>query len=694
MVSRPLRGACDESRLRSFLEDDLPEPESVQLAAHLDHCAACRRMLERLAAGSRLWGELRQLAPAPGPVPAAAGGETGPPGTSPAAGPPAEGDVPLDFLAPSGTAGALGRLGPYEVTGVLGRGGFGVVLKAQDPALNRTVAIKVLAPPFAASAAARARFAREARAAAAVVHENVIAIHAVDSWNGLPYLVMPCVAGRSLQERVDADGPLGVKEVLRIGMQVALGLAAAHGQGLVHRDVKPSNTLLENGVERVQLSDFGLARAADDASLTQSGVVAGTPQYMSPEQARGEAVDHRSDLFGLGSVLYFMCAGHPPFRANSTPAVLRRVSDERPRPLREVNADVPGWLAEVVERLHAKDPGGRYASATEVAEVLKHHLAQLQRTGTSASPRPIPPSPLLTRLRKKRTAVTLLTATVLCTVGLSGMLYRLLPPGSGAGGEGKSHALNTDDESAAPPVIGSGRSAQKSWDIAEFTAVKVGSAFRVEIIRGDGFKVTTSCDDNVIEHLRVFKEGKTLKIGLKPGRRYRLKEPLKADVTLPALDGLDVRDASWAMLKGFRSGGDFKLELSDASTVEGVLAVGAADFRIHDASTLALKGSANTARLVVHDASDVKLEGFLLKQCTILLAEASTARLAVRSDRPFRATLSDASSLRGSVEAGDLELKLTDGSHATLRGSAKKARVTADKSSHVDLSNLTLDAGK
>ena len=231
------------------------------------------------------------------------------------------------------------------MTEVLGRGGFGIVLKAFDPALSRVVAIKVLAPQLAASAAARSRFAREARAAAAVVHENVVAIHAVDSWNGLPYLVMPYIAGRSLQERVDRDGPLAVKEILRIGMQTAQGLAAAHAQGLVHRDVKPSNILLENGVERVKLTDFGLARAVDDASLTQSGVVAGTPQYMSPEQARGEAVDHRSDLFSLGSVLYFMCTGHPPFRADSTPAVLRRVCDDRPRPLREVNPDVPDWLA-------------------------------------------------------------------------------------------------------------------------------------------------------------------------------------------------------------------------------------------------------------------------------------------------------------------------------------------------------------
>src|SRR5205807_415076 len=187
-----------------------------------------------------------------------------------------------------------------------------------------------------------------------------------DTWKGLPYLVMSFVAGRSLQERIDAEGPLGVKEIVRIGMQAASGLAAAHAQGLVHRDVKPANILLENGVERVRLTDFGLARAVDDASLTQSGVIAGTPPYMSPEQAQGEAVDHRTDLFSLGSTLYAMCTGHAPFRADSAMAVLRRVCDEQPRPVRAVNPDVPGWLADIIGKLHAKEPAQRFQTAAEV----------------------------------------------------------------------------------------------------------------------------------------------------------------------------------------------------------------------------------------------------------------------------------------------------------------------------------------
>jgi hypothetical protein len=297
------------------------------------------------------------------------------------------GDGPaLDFLAPPTRPGALGRLGHYEVLGVVGQGGMGIVLRAFDDKLHRVVAIKVMAAELAASASARQRFSREARAAAAVAHEHVVTIHAVEEDHQPPYLVMQFVEGVSLQDKLDRVGPLGVKETLRIGMQVAEGLAAAHKQGLVHRDVKPANILLENGVERVKLTDFGLARAVDDASITQSGVIAGTPLYMSPEQAEGLPVDHRSDLFSLGSVLYAMCTGRPPFRADGYMAVMRRVADETPRPVREVNPDVPGWLGDVIARLHAKDPAERFASAADVARVLAGQLAHLQQPVDPAEP--------------------------------------------------------------------------------------------------------------------------------------------------------------------------------------------------------------------------------------------------------------------------------------------------------------------
>ena len=200
-----------------------------------------------------------------------------------------------------------------------------------------------------------------------MVHDNVIEIYGVAETAGLPYLVMPYVRGPSLQRRLDDGGPLAVVEILRVGMQAAAGLAAAHAQGLVHRDVKPANILPGRWHRCVKLTDFGLARAADDASLTKTGVIAGTPQYMSPEQTRGEPVDLRSDLFSLGSVLYTMCTGRSPFRAETSYGVLRRITDEEPRPIREINPEIPEWFCGIVGRLMAKRPDHRFQSAGEVA---------------------------------------------------------------------------------------------------------------------------------------------------------------------------------------------------------------------------------------------------------------------------------------------------------------------------------------
>jgi eukaryotic-like serine/threonine-protein kinase len=290
----------------------------------------------------------------------------------------------LSFLAPPTEPGSLGRLGHYEVLEVVGKGGMGVVLRARDTKLLRAVALKALAAPLAASGTARRRFAREARAAAAVRDDHVVAIHAVYDDGLVPYLVMEFIDGNNLDALIRRHGPLEVQEVLRIGIQVASGLAAAHAQGLIHRDVKPANILLENGVQRVKLTDFGLARAADDASLTQSGIVAGTPLYMSPEQAAGEALDARADLFSLGSVLYEMCTGCPAFRAPNTVAVMRRVCEDTPRPIREANPDIPEALCGLIDRLHAKRPADRPGSAQEVADRLAGVLAGLQGQGPAA----------------------------------------------------------------------------------------------------------------------------------------------------------------------------------------------------------------------------------------------------------------------------------------------------------------------
>ncbi len=282
----------------------------------------------------------------------------------------------LAFLGPPREPGALGRLDHYDVLEVVGRGGTGVVLKARDTKLQRVVAIKALAPRLAASAGARERFVREAQAAAAVRDDHVVAIHAVSEDGPVPYLVMEYISGTTLESTVRRGAAPGLKEILRLGMQIAKGLAAAHAQGLVHRDIKPANILLENGVQRVKITDFGLAGAASDADR---GGIAGTPLYMSPEQARGEPTDPRSDLFSLGSVLYTLCAGRPPFQADTTAAALKRVGEGTPPPLREVKPDVPAWPCEVIARLQARDARDRFASAQEVADLLSKRLAALQQ---------------------------------------------------------------------------------------------------------------------------------------------------------------------------------------------------------------------------------------------------------------------------------------------------------------------------
>ena len=368
----------DRTRLQGLLDDHLPPEEQSALTGHLDKCAGCQEEMESLAladSGPALAAVLRDLerdVPDAQSAywPALARTEQSPARLRSQA----LADVPLPFLTPAEGEGLLGRLSHFDIKRVVGRGGMGVVLHGFDACLERDVAIKVLDPQLANDETARLRFCREARAAAAVTHEHLVAVHQVDEdeTSGLPFLVMHLVDGDSLEEHM-ARRRVEMPEIVRIGMEAALGLAAAHEHGLVHRDVKPGNILLEGPGLRVRLTDFGLALAAEDVRLTRTGVVAGTPLYMAPEQAKGEAVDYRADLFSLGGVLYELCAGRPPFEGNTPLAVLRRVADEPHQPLREVNPMVPEWLATAVDRLLAKDPAQRPASAREVAELFAAH---------------------------------------------------------------------------------------------------------------------------------------------------------------------------------------------------------------------------------------------------------------------------------------------------------------------------------
>jgi serine/threonine protein kinase len=396
----------DRTHWQELLDGALPDDRQGVLEAHLDSCVSCRQTLEELAGGSdTVWLTARRLdqtttqaGPAlgcalddlyglqrSGASAALAGSDAG---------------ATLDFLDPPQAQEHLGRLGPYEVTAVVGWGGMGVVLRAFDATLRRTVALKVIAPRLASNSTARKRFLREAQAAAAIRHEHVVTIHAVEETKSLPYIVMEYVPGLSLQQLISRTGPLPLDQIVRIGQQVAAGLAAAHALDVTHRDIKPANILLEfrgqgTGVRgqqegmgdsvltpdpipltpvRVKITDFGLAQAANEARLTQHGVLVGTPEYMAPEQARGEALDHRADLFSLGAVLYTMCTGRPPFRAGSVLALLRLIAEEAPPPIHELNPKIPGWLTAMVEKLLAKAPEDRFQSAAEVASVLDRRL--------------------------------------------------------------------------------------------------------------------------------------------------------------------------------------------------------------------------------------------------------------------------------------------------------------------------------
>jgi serine/threonine-protein kinase len=371
---------CSNALLEAALAGSLPAAEEATLHQHLEECEECSTAMERMAGGVAWCHEAAALL---------TGDELD--GAVPARDAWSEVDFSVEYLEPAGEPNVLGRLGGYDVLGIIGRGGMGIVLKGFERELKRCVAIKVLAPHLAHSSLAKKRFAREAQAAAAVVHPNVLAIHQVQASGRLPFLVMPLIAGETLAQRLTVQGTLGLKEILRIGMQAAAGLAAAHEQGLVHRDVKPANILLEKGVERAVLTDFGLARAADDVSLTHWGIVAGTPEYMSPEQARGEPLDGRSDLFSLGCVLYEMATGVSPFRTDSMMATMRRLVDDVPQAMGSLNPELPPWFIALVERLLEKDPSRRFASAKEVSELLEGCLAHVQQPAAVPLPASLVP---------------------------------------------------------------------------------------------------------------------------------------------------------------------------------------------------------------------------------------------------------------------------------------------------------------
>ena len=267
----------------------------------------------------------------------------------------------------------LGRLREYRVMKILGEGGMGVVYLAWDSHLHRSVALKVMKRSIAENELSRQRFLLEARATAAIDHDHIVTIYQVGDHNGVPYLVMKYLEGVTLEDRLRKQKILPPLEAVRIARQIAEGLEAAHQRNLIHRDIKPSNIWLESGRNRVKILDFGLARVADstDVNITQTGVILGTPAYMSPEQAAGLNLDGRSDLFSLGTVLYRMAVGKPPFRGSNNLAILRSLSIDEPVPPNEVVPQIPPRLSKFILKLLEKDAEARPANAGVVAQMLE-----------------------------------------------------------------------------------------------------------------------------------------------------------------------------------------------------------------------------------------------------------------------------------------------------------------------------------
>jgi WD40 repeat protein/tRNA A-37 threonylcarbamoyl transferase component Bud32 len=413
----------DAAALEHFLLGHATAEQAEQLEAHVAGCARCTQSLRGLRAIDELVGAMREAGTQPVAPCVDAAAALIPwlkrlrpkDATQTLVGAGAAADTPAtyDFLNAPCATDELGRLGIYRVLKPLGVGGMGIVFLAEDTRLKRRVALKLIKPELLAREDLHERFMSEAQAIAAVEHDNIVAIFESGEASGVPYLVMPLLQGESLEDYLQRhDGPLPVDEVLRLGREIAAGLAAAHERRVVHRDIKPRNLWLEAGpARRVKILDFGLARTVEGAGDEGGpGLILGTPAYMAPEQTRGPAADARADLFSLGCVLYRLATGRLPFQGTDVVTTLLNVATATPPPPRSLNPKLPANVAALIERLLAKQPDDRYGSAAEVVDATR----------------------AIEQRRRPRTLWRWLALTAACvalaTAGTFGVLYVLHQP--------------------------------------------------------------------------------------------------------------------------------------------------------------------------------------------------------------------------------------------------------------------------
>jgi len=287
-----------------------------------------------------------------------------------------------DLLEPPQRDGEIGRLGPYRVLGLIGKGGMGKVFRAQDMRLQRIVALKLMKPKLAATPTSRKRFIEEARSMAAVQHDNVATIFEVGVEGGVPFMAMELLEGQSLKDAFRTEKKFDTAEILRLGKEVALGLAAAHECGIIHRDIKPANIWIQNSSGRAKILDFGLAIAGNSFDpFVSRGTLVGSPGFLSPEQARNEALDDRTDLYSLGAVLFMMCSGQLPLASDSISGQLIAIICYTPPSLAELTPDIPEALSDLIAQLLLKEPKDRPATAREIASRLDAISKQCQTQG-------------------------------------------------------------------------------------------------------------------------------------------------------------------------------------------------------------------------------------------------------------------------------------------------------------------------